>query len=105
MPVNAASHVKAAQTCVVSKSLTGRTKACHFKTRHERNTLQLGQMCSLFFVWLVFFLIILLLILGMFLKATKVNVTYLARQKHFSRRLWCLRAKECMAGCSGKGGV
>ena len=105
MPVNAASHVKAAQTCVVSKSLTGRTKACHFKTRHERNSLQLGA--DVFFVLCLvgFFLIILLLILGMFLKATKVNVTYLARQKHFSRRLWCLRAKECMAGCSGKGGV
>lgn len=54
MPVNAASHVKAAQTCVISKSLTGRTKACHFKSRQERNTLQLGA--DVFFVlWLVGF--------------------------------------------------
>lgn len=83
----------------------GEPKLVTLKPGMRETPYNLGQMCSLFFVWLVFFLIILLLILGMFLKATKVNVTYLARQKHFSRRLWCLRAKECMAGCSGKGGV
>lgn len=42
MPVNALSHVKAAQTCVVSKSSTGRTKDFHSKTSHEINTPDLG---------------------------------------------------------------
>jgi len=64
--------------------------------------LNLVQLCSSFSVLKK---LTLLVPLGMFLKATNVKVTDLARQKHLSRRLWCARAKERTTSCSGKAGV
>lgn len=121
MPVNVPSHVKAAQAWVAPKSLTGRTRGFHFKTSHEMNTLELGA--DVFFA--------LSERKNQMQQQTKTPKTKppkpntpsppfsfghvsesnqsshdLAREKHLSRRLWrCVRAKECMTGCSGKEGA